>query len=93
MSTGSGYISIIYCKTYFDLCYVDRMYDWWCCQYRPWLAGVVTVTTDRRRSWLTLSVPYRALGNGSRSSTHGIPKLGLTEYAYAGYIFDLNGPN
>ena len=51
MSSGSRYINIIYCKTYFNLCYVGRVYDWWRCQYRP-TGGAVS--TDRL---VALSVP------------------------------------
>ena len=55
---------------------------------RGWLAlsVSVTVTTDRIRSWMELSVPCRALGTGPRPSTHGTHKLGLTGYIYFTYV-------
>ena len=49
--------------------------------------GAVSVTTDRRRSWLALFLPCRALGTGSSPSTLGTHKLGLAGYTDAEYNF------
>ena len=61
---------------------------------RGWLALSVSVTviTDRRRSWVALLVPCRALGTGPRPSTHGTIILGLTGYTDAEYIFHMKRP-
>ena len=49
-----------------------------------WLA--LSVPTDRRRSWLALSVLCHSLGTGPRPSTRGTHKLGVIGYTDAEYI-------